>query len=81
MARTGSRRPPPARAAEIVQLLRLQEARRLVLSMMMDAGTASRHVGYVSLSQFSRDNGRFFGSPATKDIPTLREHVVRGAEA
>lgn len=60
------------------KVLRLQEARRLMLSAMMDAGTASRQVGYLSASQFSREYGRFFGSPPTKDIPTLREHVLQG---
>ncbi len=57
------------------KVLRLQEARRLMLSPMMDAGTASRNVGYVSASQFSREYGRFFGSAPTKDIARLREHV------
>jgi AraC-like DNA-binding protein len=55
------------------KVLRLQEARRLMLSPMMDAGTASRHVGYVSASQFSREYGRFFGNAPTKDIIKLRE--------
>jgi len=54
--------------------LRLQEARRLMLSMMADAGTASTRVGYQSASQFSREYGRFFGSAPTKDIARLREH-------
>jgi transcriptional regulator GlxA family with amidase domain len=53
--------------------LRLQEARRLMLSRMMDAGTASRQVGYLSASQFSREYGRYFGIPPTKDIAQLRE--------
>lgn len=53
--------------------LRLQEARRLMLSMMMDASTASRQVGYLSASQFSRDYSRFFGSAPIKDIARLRE--------
>ncbi len=44
--------------------LRLQEARRLMLSKMMDAGIASRNVGYASASQFSREYGRLFRSPA-----------------
>jgi AraC-like DNA-binding protein len=57
------------------KVLRLQEARRLMLSAMIDAGTASREVGYVSASQFSREYGRFFGSAPTKDIARLREHV------
>ena len=54
--------------------LRLQEARRLMLSTMVDAGTASWRVGYQSASQFSREYGRFFGSAPTKDIARLREH-------
>jgi AraC-like DNA-binding protein len=54
--------------------LRLQEARRLMLSMMVDAGAASWRVGYQSPSQFSREYGRFFGSAPTKDIARLREH-------
>jgi AraC-like DNA-binding protein len=55
------------------KVLRLQEARRLMLSTMVDAGTASWRVGYQSASQFSRDYGRFFGCAPTKDIARLRE--------
>jgi AraC-like DNA-binding protein len=53
--------------------LRLQEARRLMLTAMLDAGQASRRVGYASASQFTREYGRFFGSAPTKDINRLRE--------
>lgn len=53
--------------------LRLQEARRLMLSAMMDAGTASQRVGYLSASQFSREYSRFFGNAPTKDIARLRQ--------
>jgi transcriptional regulator GlxA family with amidase domain len=53
--------------------LRLQEARRLMLAAMLDAGQASRRVGYSSASQFTREYGRFFGSTPTKDINRLRE--------
>ncbi|MBZ5587556.1 MAG: AraC family transcriptional regulator [Acidobacteriia bacterium] len=63
------------------KVLRLQEARRLMLSAMMDAGVASRQVGYASASQFSREYGRFFGSPPTTDIPRLRENVGAVADA
>jgi AraC-like DNA-binding protein len=52
--------------------LRLQEARRLMLSKMMDAGSASRQVGYLSASQFTREYGRYFGHPPTRDIAQLR---------
>ena len=54
------------------KVLRLQEARRLMLSAMMDAGAASQRVGYLSASQFSREYSRFFGSAPTKDIARLR---------
>ena len=37
------------------KVLRFHEARRLMLSRMMDAGSAGREVGYLSASQFSRD--------------------------
>ncbi len=62
------------------KVLRLQEARRLMLSPMMDAGSASRHVGYLSASQFSREYGRFFGSTPTKDLARLREQVGAAAD-
>jgi AraC-like DNA-binding protein len=55
------------------KVLRLQEARRLMLSTMMDAGTASQRVGYRSASQFSREYSRFFGSAPTRDIAKPRQ--------
>jgi AraC-like DNA-binding protein len=55
------------------KVLRLQEARRLMLSTMMDASTASERVGYLSASQFSREYSRFFGSAPTRDIARLRQ--------
>ena len=57
------------------KVLRLQEARRLMLSTMMDAGTASQHVGYLSASQFSREYSRFFGAAPTRDIARLRQET------
>jgi AraC-like DNA-binding protein len=54
------------------KVLRLQESRRLMLSAMMDAATASQRVGYLSASQFSREYSRFFGSAPTRDIARLR---------
>jgi AraC-like DNA-binding protein len=61
--------------------LRLQEARRLMLTEQLDAGNAGRRVGYASPSQFSREYGRFFGAAPTKDIHRLREQHHRGGEA
>jgi AraC-like DNA-binding protein len=57
------------------KVLRLQEARRLMLSTTMDAGAASQRVGYLSQSQFSREYSRFFGSAPTRDIARLRQDV------
>lgn len=53
--------------------LRLQEARRLMLTERYDAATAGRVVGYVSPSQFSREYARLFGSAPMKDILQLRQ--------
>jgi len=60
--------------------LRLHEARRLMLTTMLDSGSAGRHVGYVSASQFTREYGRFFGSAPTKDINRLREARLEAAD-
>ena len=57
------------------KVLRLQEARRLMLSTVIDAGSASQRVGYLSASQFSREYSRFFGSAPTKDIARLRQET------
>lgn len=52
--------------------LRMQEARRLMVSNAMDAPSAGFHVGYDSPSQFSRDYSRIFGSPPAKHAKLLR---------
>ena len=52
--------------------LRLQEARRLMLSGSMDATTAALAVGYASPSQFSREYRRLFGLPPLQDIKAVR---------
>lgn len=55
------------------KVLRLHEARRLMLFQHVDASRACQRVGYLSASQFSREYARFFGSAPTKDIVRLRE--------
>jgi transcriptional regulator GlxA family with amidase domain len=61
--------------------LRLQEARRLMLTSMFDAGSAGRRVGYVSASQFSREYTRFFGAAPMRDIQRLREQHLGSNDA
>jgi transcriptional regulator GlxA family with amidase domain len=56
----------------------VETARRLMLSMMMDVSGASLRVGYGSVSRFSREYRRVFGSAPTKDIARLREPLVSG---
>jgi AraC-like DNA-binding protein len=52
--------------------LRLHEARRLLLTENIDAGTAAHQVGYESPSQFNREYRRFFGAPPRREIAKLR---------
>jgi AraC-like DNA-binding protein len=53
--------------------LRLNEARRLMLTEHQDATTAAFQVGYESPSQFSREYNRLFGAPPLRDIAKLRQ--------
>jgi AraC-like DNA-binding protein len=55
------------------KLLRLQEARRLMLHEELDAASAAYRVGYESPSQFSREYRRHFGKPPARDVAHLRE--------
>ncbi|HEY9109073.1 MAG TPA: AraC family transcriptional regulator [Roseateles sp.] len=52
--------------------LRLQQARKLMLSDGLDAASAAHRVGYESPSQFSREYRRLFGAPPRADISQLR---------
>ncbi|AIE61483.1 AraC family transcriptional regulator [Bacillus methanolicus] len=54
--------------------LRLQEARRILLSESTDAADVAFRVGYESPSQFSREYSRMFGLPPKEDIKRLREN-------
>ena len=61
--------------------LRLQEARRLILTRALDAASAGHTVGYDSPSQFSREYKRLFGAPPQRDIDRLRSEPQRYADA
>ncbi|MEG3166142.1 AraC family transcriptional regulator [Sphingomonas sp. PB2P19] len=52
--------------------LRLQEARRLMLSGGTTASSAGFTVGYESPSQFNREYARLFGAPPRRDIEQLQ---------
>lgn len=59
--------------------LRLQEARRLLLSESTDAADVAFQVGYESPSQFSREYSRMFGFPPIEDVKRLKssfEHRI-----
>lgn len=58
--------------------LRLQEARRVMLSENIDAAAAGHRVGYESQFQFNREYSRFFGAPPARDIKRLREQQASG---
>lgn len=58
--------------------LRLQEARRLMLTGAKDAARAGHAVGYESSSQFSREYARFFGMSPGRDSTRLRQSLGEG---
>jgi len=54
------------------KVLRLHEARRLLLTEGCDVATAAHRVGYESPSQFSREYSRQHGAPPLRDVMRLR---------
>jgi AraC-like DNA-binding protein len=56
--------------------LRLQEARRLLLSSGTSAEAVAYQVGYASASQFSREYARLFGQPPRRDAEAMRVDAV-----
>lgn len=54
------------------KMLRLQQARQLMLSGDFNVNSAAYEVGYESASQFSREYVRLFGNPPKEDIKRLR---------
>jgi AraC-like DNA-binding protein len=60
--------------------LRLQEARRLMLSEDFDATSAAYRVGYRDPAYFNREYKSLFGVPPIRHVQQLREEVLDGAE-
>jgi AraC-like DNA-binding protein len=56
--------------------VRLQEARRLMLSENLDAGEAGYKVGYEDPAYFSRDYKKHFGEPPGRDVERMRESAT-----
>jgi AraC-like DNA-binding protein len=56
--------------------LRLQEARRLMLSEDLDAQAAAYRVGYNDASHFNREYKSLFGIPPMRDVQRLREEAL-----
>lgn len=54
------------------KMIRLQEARSLLLNESLDAADAGFQVGYESPSQFNREYSRLFGLPPISDVKRLR---------
>jgi len=59
--------------------LRLIEARRLMMSEGATASSAAFAVGYQSVSQFTREYGRMFGTPPARDAETTRSWAESAA--
>lgn len=53
--------------------IRLQEARRLMLTEGLDAADAGFRVGYNDAAHFNREYKRLFGLPPLRDVERLRE--------
>ena len=60
--------------------IRLQEARRRLVSKEADAASISFAVGYKSTSQFSREYKRLFGEPPRRDADMVQTMVETGLQ-
>jgi AraC-like DNA-binding protein len=58
------------------KVLRLQEARRLLIAGELTAAVVGETVGYASATQFSREYRRAYGAPPAQDATRLRERLV-----
>jgi AraC-like DNA-binding protein len=60
--------------------LRLQEARRLMLSDGFDAASAASRVGYHNAAHFNREYKSLFGLPPMRDVERLRSTTGLAAD-
>lgn len=59
--------------------LRLNEARRLLMSDASSAEAVAHQVGYASASQFSREYARVYGEPPRRDAERARSTLIGDA--
>jgi AraC-like DNA-binding protein len=59
------------------KVLRLQEARRLLIAGETTAQLVGEAVGYTSATQFNREYRRAYGAPPARDATRLREQLLR----
>ncbi|HKV85046.1 MAG TPA: AraC family transcriptional regulator [Ktedonobacterales bacterium] len=59
--------------------LRLQEARRLMLSEGYDAASAAFRVGYRDAAHFNREYKSLFGAPPMRDVQRLRGSALQSS--
>ncbi|MDD2341325.1 MAG: AraC family transcriptional regulator [Tolumonas sp.] len=57
---------------QYLKTIRLQNARNFMLSEDIDAASAAIRVGYESISQFSREYKRYFGTSPKQDVKNMR---------
>jgi AraC-like DNA-binding protein len=60
---------------QFLKQIRLQEARRLMLSENVDVASAGFRVGYLDAAYFSRDYKKLFGEPPLRDVMKLRSSL------
>ncbi|MBC7924848.1 MAG: helix-turn-helix transcriptional regulator [Bryobacteraceae bacterium] len=60
--------------------LRLEEARKLMVTTGIDAATAAYKVGYASPSQFSREYRRLFGVPPARETQEGKRELHSNVE-
>jgi AraC-like DNA-binding protein len=59
--------------------LKLQEARRLMLSEDLDAASTAYRLGYHDAAHFNREYKSLFGAPPMRDVQRMREAALESA--
>lgn len=65
---------------QFMKRLRLQEARRLMLSEHLDAASTAYRLGYHDPAHFNREYKSLFGVSPMRDVQRIREAIVQSAD-